>query len=177
MFDGKLQVYRRTATGPWHSAARLGGHRFRRTTGESALDRAKDVAEEWYLDLRGKLRSGALGDPLRPREKTFGQAAEAYLAEARVLATDVRSPRYIDGVEQRLNARILPFFRAQPLSKITKALVQTYRAQRIEETIVRTTVAGKDGEPDTTGKPPAPSTLLQEIVVIRQVLKHAETQG
>ncbi|MFZ5720053.1 MAG: tyrosine-type recombinase/integrase [Pseudomonadota bacterium] len=176
LFDGRLQIYRRTDHGPWQAAARVGGQRFRQTTGEMTLDRAKDVAEEWYLDLRGKLRTGRL-EPLAPKEKTFAEAAEAYLREVRVLAASVRSPSYVKNLEMRMKAHVLPFLKDKPLSAINKGLVQRYRVQRAEETIARTTVKGKDGAPDTPGKPPARSTMLQEIVIIRQVLKHAEGLG
>ncbi|MGA0604360.1 tyrosine-type recombinase/integrase [Phenylobacterium sp. VNQ135] len=176
LFDGRVQIYRRSPAGPWQAAARVGGQRFRQTTGEMALDRAKDVAEEWYLDLRGKLRTGRLG-PLAPKEKTFGEAAQAYLREVRVLAASVRSPSYVEMLELRMNAHVLPFFKDKPLSAINKGLVQRYRVQRAEETIAKTTIKGKDGAPDTPGKPPARSTMLQEIVLIRQVLKHAEGLG
>jgi integrase len=148
----------------------------RQTTGEIVLDRAKDVAEEWYLDLRGKLLTGHL-QPVAPKEKTFGDATQAYLREVRVLAASVRSPGYIEMMEMRMNAHVLPYFRDKPLSAINKGLVQSYRVKRAEETIAKTTVKGKDGAPDTPGKPPARSTMLQEIVVIRQVLKHAEGLG
>src|ERR1700756_3082466 len=107
LFDGRLQVYRRSSSGPWQAAARVEGRRFRQSTGETALDRAKDVAEEWYLDLRGKLRMGRL-EPLAPREKTFGDAAELYLREVRVLAASVRSPSYVQLLELRLNVHVLP---------------------------------------------------------------------
>jgi integrase len=176
MFDGRLQIYRRAEHGPWQAAARVGSQRFRQTTGEMALDRAKDVAEEWYLDLRGKLRTGRL-EPLAPKEKTFAEAAQAYLREVRVLAASVRSPSYVKNLEMRMKAHVLPFFKDKALSAINKGLVQRYRVQRAEETIARTTVKGKDGAPDTPGKPPARSTMLQEIVIIRQVLKHAEGLG
>ena len=176
MFDGRLQVYRRADHGPWQAAARVGGQRFRQTTGETSLDRAKDVAEEWYLDLRGKLRTGRL-EPVAPKEKTFGEAAEAYLREVRVLAASVRSPSYVKMLELRMNAHVLPFFKDKPLSAVNKGLVQRYRVERAEATIAKTTMKGKAGAPDTPGKAPARSTMLQEIVIIRQVLKHAEGLG
>jgi integrase len=206
MFDGRLQIYRRAEHGPWQAAARVGGQRFRQTTGEMALDRAKDVAEEWYLDLRGKLRSGRL-EPLAPKEKTFAEAAQAYLREVRVLAASVRSPSYIKNLEMRMKAHVLPFFKDKPLSVINKGLVQRYRVRRAEETIAKTladALAAADRNaakrlkkkdplsPDerativadcqrekaeAKGKPPARSTMLQEIVIIRQVLKHAEGLG
>ncbi|MDE2112493.1 MAG: site-specific integrase [Alphaproteobacteria bacterium] len=176
MFDGRLQIYRRTPHGPWQAAARVGGQRFRQSTGEDALDRAKDVAEEWYLDLRGKLRAGQIVSSVS-KEKAFGEAAQSYLREVRVLAATVRSASYVKMLELRMNAHVLPFFQDKPLSAINKGLAQTYRVKRAEETIEKTTIKGKDGAPDTPGKPPARSTMLQEIVIIRQVLKHAEGLG
>jgi integrase len=176
MFDGRLQIYKRENGRFWSCAARVGGQRFRQTTGEEALDRAKDVAEEWYLDLRGKLRAGQIVSSVS-NEKTFGAAAESYLSEVRVLAASVRSPKYVSLMELRMNAHVLPFFKDKPLSAINKGLVQTYRVKRAERTIEKTTIKGKDGAPDTPGKPPARSTMLQEIVIIRQVLKHAEGLG
>lgn len=158
MFDGKLQVYRRGGGRHWQCAARVGGERFRTTTKEEDLDRAKDVAEEWYLGLRGKLRNGEI----TKKERTFGEAAEDYLREARVLATSARSPKYVEYMELRMRRHVLPYFGKMAVPEVTGGVVQSYRVKRAEETI------------KATGKPPARSTMLQEIVHIRQVLKHAE---
>jgi integrase len=168
MFDGKLQVYRRGDA--WHCAARVGGRRFRKATGEEDLDRAKDWAEEWYLDLRGKRRAGLI-EKEQPKERTFRHAAEGYLSEIRVLAISLRSPRYVDLLELRMKRHILPYFGDKPLSSINRGLVQAYRAKRAAETIEAT---AKDDQP---GKPPARSTMMQEVVHIRQVLKWAEGMG
>lgn len=167
MFDGRLQIYRRGSGKFWQCAARVGGERFRNSTGEEDLARAKDVAEEWYLGLRGMLRNGEI----TRSEKTFGEAAEHYLRQARVLAASVRSPKYINLMELRMNRHILPFFGKKPLSEVNRGLVQTYRVARAEETIARTAT---DERP---GKPPSRSTMNPEIVHIRQVLKHAEGMG
>lgn len=173
MFDGRLQIYKRPNGRSWNCAARVGGQRFRITTGVELLEQAKDVAEEWYLGLRGKLREGRIV----PDERTFGEAADQYIREARVLTIGARSPRYVEVVEMRLNAHILPYFKGKPLSEINKGLVQAYRVERAEKTIAKTAIKGENGEPDVPGKPPARSTMLQEIVAIRQVLKHAEGMG
>lgn len=161
MFDGKLQVYRRGDGRVWQCAARVGGQRFRESTKEEGLDRAKDVAEEWYLDLRGKLRHGEI----IKKERTFADAAELYLKDIQVLALGVRSPKYVAFTKLRMNRHILPYFGSKSLSEINKGLVQAYRVKRIEETL------------EKVGKPPARSTILQEIVCIRQVMKHAEGLG
>lgn len=167
MFDGRLQVYRRGNSRYWQCAARVNGERFRQSTKEETLDRAKDFAEEWYLDLRGKTRRGEIVQ----KERTFAEAAEKYLAAARVLARDVRSPKYIEFMELRMRRHILPFFGERALSSINRAVVTDYHVKRAEETIALT---AKNGQP---GKPPARSTMSQEIVHVRQVLKHAEDLG
>jgi integrase len=172
MFDGRLQIYKRDGR-YWNCAARVGGQRFRHTTGEEVLERAKDIAEEWYLGLRGKLIEGKI----TPKERTFGEAAEAYIREARVLAGAARSPRYVELLEMRMKAHVLPYFKDKPLSAVNKGLVQSYRVKRSEDTIEKTTKKNEKGEIVIQGKPPARSTMLQEIVIIRQILKHAEGLG
>lgn len=164
MFDGRLQLYMRSGGRFWQMAARVGKTRFRETTKEESLARAKDVAEEWYLGLRGKLRNGEIVK----KEKTFSDAAEGYLREIRVLAASTRSPKYVQLLELRLKVHLIPFFGDKGLSEINRGLVQAYRVKRAEETIKKTT------RPETPGKPPARSTMTQEIVHIRQVLKWAE---
>lgn len=167
MFDGRLQLYRRDNSRYWQCSARVNGRRFRESTKQEQLDRAKDFAEDWYLDLRGKTRRGEIIKP----EHTFAEAAEKYLAAARVLAASTRSPKYVEFMELRMRRHIIPFFGDKAIGSINRAMIMDYRVQRAEETIERTT---KDGVP---GKPPARSTMSQEIVHIRQVLKHAEGLG
>ena len=201
MFDGKLQVYRRGDGRIWQCAARVGGERFRESTRETELARAKDVAEEWYLGLRGQLRNGEI---VR-REKTFGEAAEEHMRQARVLAATVRSPAYIENMELRARAHIIHFLGKTPLSQVNRGLVQTYRVKRAEETIAATlakAIAKIEKEAEAAlkkattpeeearilaeasalkakakGKPPARSTTDHELVFIRQTLKHAEGMG
>lgn len=201
MFDGRLQLYRRGHGKIWQCAARVGGERFRESTKEEDLARAKDVAEEWYLGLRGQLRNGEI---VR-REKTFGEAAEHHMRQARVLAASVRSPKYIEGMELRARAHVMPFLGKVPLSKVNRGLVQTYRVHRAEETIAasltraiakieRDALAAMKATDDplarlrieadaakaklaARGKPPARSTMDHEMVFIRQVLKDAEGMG
>lgn len=161
MFDDRLQVYKRDNSRFWQCAARVNGRRFRQSTGEESLERAKDVAEDWYLGLRGQARNGEIA----PKEKTFGDAAEQYLKEARVLAGSARSERYFAGLEKKMKARVLPFFKDKPLSKVNRGLVQEYRIHRHEQSM------------KLYNRPPARSTMMHEIVYIRQTLKTAESHG
>jgi len=176
MFDGRVQIYRRPGGDAWQCAARVGGKRFRATTGETSLERAKDVAEEWYLDLRGRLRNGEVV-PDKPREKTFAEAWDGYSRQVRVLAATTRSPLYVKMLEMKVKRHILPFFGPKPLSAVNRGLVQAYVVKRAEETILATAKAATEDEPAKPGKPPARSTMLQEIVHIRQIMKWAEGVG
>ena len=173
MFDGRLQIYKRENGRFWSCAARVGGQRFRQTTSEEALDRAKDVAEDWYLDLRGKLRAGQIVSSVS-KEKTFGAAAESYLSEVRVLAASVRSPKYISLMELRMNAHVLPFFKDKPLAAINKGMVQTYRVKRAEQTIEKTATKGEDGAPDSL-RHSYISMRLMEGANIHQIANNCRT--
>lgn len=156
MFGGKVQLYQRGKV--WWRATRLGGKRFRESTGHSRLDLAEHVTEEWYLGLRGKLRNGEI----EPDERRFKQAWEEYLRETKVLTLGARNPKYIEYMELRVNRHVMPFFGDMALSKIKKGVIQSYLVKRVEETMA------------AKGKRPARSTLLHEIVHIRQTLKFAE---
>jgi len=104
MFDGKLQLYKRPGGRFWQAAARVGGARFRETTKEEQLDRAKDVAEEWYLGLRGKLRNGEI---VRD-ERTFKLAAEHYLRRA--LEEEIESGRRAPRHKLAATTRVFPAY-------------------------------------------------------------------
>ncbi len=179
MFDGRVQIYRRGEGRVWQCAARVGGERFRQSTNEEDLDRAKDVAEEWYLDLRGKLRHGEI----IKKERTFAEAAEHYLSQARVLAVHSRSPAYISNMELRMKVHLLPFFGASPLPEINRGLLLSYLVKRTETGVARSKAKAlaraktPEEQKAVTGKPPSRSTLEQEIVHVRQVLKHAAGLG
>ena len=167
LFEKRVQIYRRNGSRVWQCAARVNGQRFRESTKEQDLDRAKDVAEEWYLDLRGKTRRGEI---IR-KEKSFRDAADDYVRKARTLTHQRRSETYVELVILRLNRHILPFCGDMALSDINKGLAERYCVHRTEETMERTRTE------NGPGKPPARSTLLQEVVILRQVLKHAESEG
>lgn len=168
LFDGRVQLYRRGAALTWQCATRIEGQRFRHSTGEENLERASAFAEEWYLDLRGKLRAGvALGAPDKPKKPawTFADAAAEYLQKVKVLAANSRSPLYVADLEMRLNASILPFFGKLEPSSVNRSTAENYVVQRTKDMQSR------------RGRSPARSTILSDLVVIRQVLKHEEGAG
>ncbi|MFO1152064.1 MAG: site-specific integrase [Rhodospirillales bacterium] len=158
LMGGKLHVYKRENSRFWQCSAYLAGRNQRVSTHEESLAAAKDFAEDWYLELKGKLRRGEL-----KKEKTFRNAAKLFEREFELITEGQRSPKYVQGQKDRLRVHLTPFFGDRGLSEITPGLVQEYRLHRRETS--------------KTGKLPARSTIHQEIVALRQVLKTAIRHG
>jgi integrase len=162
ILGGKVHLYRRGKRGRYHCSATIEGKQYRSSTEKDDLRQAEEVAEEWYLKLRGLVRSGDLEKvTARKKEKTFQAAAEKFLEEFPVLTEGQRNPIYIAGHERRARKYLIPFFGKKGLSEITGGLVNEYRMHRIADAKER------------WGKPPARTTMHQEIVCLRQILKTA----
>jgi hypothetical protein len=108
-----------------------------------------------FPQVRGKLRAGEIKS-----EKTFREA-EHYLHESEIMTQGQRNKRYVDGQRWRCRIHLVPFFGNLGISEITAGNIQEYRIHRHREVIAK------------RGKPPGRSTLHQEIVTLRQVLKTA----
>jgi integrase len=156
LMGGKLHVYKRPGSHFWQCSAYEAGKNRRVSTKEESLAHAKQFAEDWYLELRGKLRSGELNS-----EKTFKEAATQFEREYEIITEGQRSPEYVEGHKRRLRIHLIPFFGNMGLSEITPGQVQEYRIYRREKS------------KEQHGKPPARSTMHQEIVCLRQTLKTA----
>lgn len=163
LMGGKLHVYKRENSGHWQCSTYLKGKNWRVSTKEESLSHAKDFAEDWYLELKGKSRAGAL-----KVGKTFKQAADQFLLEYEVITEGERSPEYVQQLRDKLRVHLLPFFGDKVLSEITPGLVQEYRVHRATSRVDK-----KTGEPMR----PARSTLHHEIVTLRHVLKTANRHG
>jgi integrase len=160
ILGGKVHVYKRDRSSYWQCSTYLCGRNHRKSTKEDSLSHAKEIAEDWYLELRGKLRSGQL-----KTEKTFKDAAEQFQREYEIITQGQRSPVYVEGQKRRLKVHLLPFFGDKGLSEITPGLVQEYRIHRLQ------------GSMEKYGRPPARNTMHQEIVTLRQTLKTAVRHG
>jgi integrase len=156
ILGGKVHVYRRDNSSRWQCATYLAGKNRRVSTKEDGLAKAKDFAEDWFLELRGKARSGEITN-----EKTFREAAVQFEREYQIITEGQRNAEYVEGHSTRLRLHLVPFFGNMGLSEITPGQVQEYRIHRHEEAVKE------------HGKPPARSTMHQEIVVLRQTLKAA----
>ena len=105
ILGGKVHVYKRPNSSSWQCATYLAGRNRRTTTKEDSLSKAKEFAEDWYLQLRGKLRDGEL-----KTGKLFRDAAKLYLREFDIMTQGQRSAKYASGQHARANGYLVPFF-------------------------------------------------------------------
>lgn len=170
ILGNKVQLYKRPDSRFWWCVTYLQGKHRRSSTKEESLQLAKQFAEDWYLELRGKSRAGLLKD-----EKTFKKAAELFLKEYEVITEGQRSPKWVEGHAIRLRVHLLPFFGNLPLSEVTAGKVQDYRVHRMTPQAENPEHSKSNRTP--TGKVPARKTIHNEIVTLRQVLKTAIRRG
>lgn len=163
LLGGKVQIYMRAKSPHWQCSASFDNRQYRATTKTESLAQAKDFAEDWYLDLRGKHKRGEVRGG-----KTFKQAAEKYEREYEIITAGERSPRYVQGHKDRLRVHLIPFFGKKAVAEITAGLVDEYRIHRLTSR-----KHPKTGEP----MKPARTTMHHEIVCLRQVLKTAIRAG
>ena len=163
LMGGKLHLYRRENSSNWQCSTCLGGKNWRKSTKEDSFSHAKIVAEDWYLELKGKMRAGEL-----KIGKTFKLASDQFPREYEIITAGERSPKYVETVQMRLRVHLMPFFGNRVLAEITPGLVQEYRIHRATSRKDK-----KTGE----AKRPSRSSLHQEIVILRHVLKTANRHG
>ena len=74
ILGGKVYVYKRPNSSRWQCSSYFAGKNRRTNTKEESLSKAKEIAEDWYLQLRRKLRTGEI-----KTEKTFREVSEHFL--------------------------------------------------------------------------------------------------
>jgi integrase len=160
LMGGKLHLYKRENSNNWQASTYLAGKNRRITTKEESLSHAKEIAEDWYLVLRGKVRAGELTSG-----PTFKKAAEQFLQEYEIITQGQRSPVWVNSYRWMLRVYLLPYFGKMALSEITAGTVQEYRIHR------------KQLAMEKRGKPPSRTSMHHETVAIRQVMKTAMRHG
>ncbi|MBI1355138.1 MAG: site-specific integrase [Acidobacteria bacterium] len=166
LMGGKLHVYKRKGSDVWQCSTYLNERNRRVSTKHESLAHAKDFAEDWYLELRGKSRAGLLKGG-----KTFREAAKRFELEYEIVTQGERSEAYVESHKLRLKVHLLPFFGNMPVDEINAGTVQEYRVHRCQQPLVRR------GQSGTEPKLPSRSTLHHEIITLRHVLKTAERHG
>jgi len=155
ILGGKVHVYQRENSSVWQCSSYLDGRNRRVSTKETSLSRAKDFAEDWYLELRAKKSRGELLS-----ERTFAQAADRFTKEYEVMTAGERNEVHVRSHSARLRNHLLPYFGIMGLSQVTAGAMQEYRLLRMN-----------------AEKPPSRSTMHKETVTLRQVLKTAIRHG
>ena len=167
MMGGALHVYKRENSKFWQCSTFLRGRNWRTSTKEIDLTKAKDFAEGWYLTLRDKNRHGELR-----AEKTFAHAAKQFMKEYEAITLGNRNEGYVSTMMGRITNYLIPYFGKKGLSEITPGAVQEYRIFRQTHSVAR-----YNQKSDKPVKPPSRSTMHQEIVALRQILKTAVRHG
>lgn len=179
VLGGKAHVYKRRGSNYWQCATYLRGYNYRTSTKETYLHEAIHYAEEWYFNLRGKASIGVLQTPAEKQEKpndiTFREVADKFIQEYSVITEGQRSPAWVRGHTDRLRVHILPFLGDLPIKEVTGGKIQEYRVFRMTPKTEKNPHA-RDNRPFKGGVP-APKTLHNEIVTLRQVLKTAVRHG
>ena len=174
ILGNKVRIYRRRDGGKWHCSTYMKGKEWRKSTKEASLARAKDIAEDWYLELCGKDRFGEL-----LAGKSFTQAAKKFEEEYEAITQGRRSPKWVQGHKDRIRLHLQPFFGNRIVSRITSGMAQDYRVHRMTEP-KRDPEVSDSAEGDEEAKPwkpPARNTIHNEIVTLSMVLKTAQRHG
>src|SRR5258708_21335457 len=119
IMGGKVHVYKRPNSGCWQCSSYLGGKNRRTSTKEDSLSKAKEIAEDWYLQLRGKLRAGEIKS-----EKTFRHVSDQYLREYGIITQGQRNKQYVDAQHWRSSVHLVPFVLNLGTSDITAGKIQ-----------------------------------------------------
>jgi integrase len=170
LLGGKVQIYQRGNSRFWQARASVGNKQRQFSTKEETKEKAAKAAETWYFGLQGKNQAGVLND--RP---TFKKAADQFLKEYGVITEGERSEKWTESHAIRLRVHLVPFFGALPLDKVTPGKVQEYRVHRMTTYAAPNPHSKSQHKPKA--KPPARSTLHDEVVTLRMVLKTAIRHG
>ena len=166
VLGGKVQLFLRSRSPYWQCEASIDGVQLRKSTGTDSLSQAKDVAEDWYINLKGKAKWGGGLPRAKPKGTLFRAAAAKFLDEYEVLTNGERSEKYVDVLRYKINGPLDAFFGDKGVAEIDDNLVIEYRVHRAK-------TVDKDGNP----KPPARTTLHHEIIALRHVLRSAKRHG
>ncbi|WP_035423696.1 site-specific integrase [Asticcacaulis benevestitus] len=176
ILGGKVQLFQRGNI--WFARASVDRQQIKKSTGKDSLSLAQEVAEDWYLGLRGKSRAGL---PLKEkREPSFNDMADLFEAEYEIITEGERSPAWVASHKARLRLHLRPFFGNKGISTITSGDVQNYRLQRAQQ-FGRLPPRGADGEFIKPPKAPSRSTIHDEIgtlsLVLQTAVRHSKMAG
>ena len=172
ILGGKVQLFQRGQV--WFARASVDRQQIKKSTKTDSLSHAKEVAEDWYMGLRGKSRAGI---PLKEkREPTFNDMADLFEAEYEIITEGERSPAWVKSHKARLKLHLRPFFGGKGISQVSSGDVQNYRLHRAKQ-FGRLPAKDKDGNYVKKPQAPTRSTLHDEIGTLSLVLQTAMRHG
>jgi len=176
ILGGDVQLFQRGRI--WFARASVDRQQIKKSTGKDSLSHAKEVAEDWYLGLRGKSRAGL---PLKEkREPTFNDMADLFEDEYEIITEGERSPAWVKSHKARLRLHLRPFFGDKGISQVTSGEIQNYRLHRAKQ-FGRLPAKDEGGEFVKPPKPPSRSTLHDEIgtlsLVLQTAMRHDKLTG
>lgn len=121
---GKAHVYRRANSRFWQCSTNNKNRNYRVSTKEESLEHARQIAENWYFELRGKGGAGL------KTEKTFADGAAQVTKEYGIITEGQRDRRWVEGHQIRLRLHLIPVFAELGLSEVAARKVQVYRVHR-----------------------------------------------
>jgi hypothetical protein len=179
ILGGKVKLYRRDDSGEsWFCSTYFQGRNRRKSTKTDSLAHAEEIAEDWFLELRGKSRAGLLDRPASG--KPFNAAADAFMEEYEASTQGERSPRWVKEHQGHIDNHLKPFFGKHTLPEIDADKVQEYRIARGKQPARRGGTAESRAKPlgeNDEPKFPARNTIENEIITLRMILKTAERKG
>ncbi len=174
-----MKLYRRDDGGEhWFCSTYFQGKNRRKSTKTDSLAHAEEIAEDWFLELRGKSRAGLLDRPATG--KPFNSAADAFMEEYEASTKDERSPRWVKEHAGHIENHLKLFFGKYTIPEIDADKVQEYRIARGKQHVRRGGSAESRGRPlgeDEEKKAPARNTIENEVITLRMILKTCERKG
>lgn len=146
IMDGRIHLYRRAGSRFSQCAVFLTGRNYRQSTRRiSPTQSSSHGSGFWIGPRRIACRGGGIEPPAAPAarpevkrpkrklssEKTFREAAAAFVREYGTLTEGERNAEYVRSKEA-LRLQLLPFFGDLPLSEVTAGRIRDYRLHRLE---------------------------------------------
>ena len=153
--DDKLHIYLRDDTSKWHARFYTEGKYKVKSLKETKFETAKEIAHEWYFELKGKQKTG-----IPVHGKKFKDVLPGYFEYQKVLVSGGEMEKdNADKYEVRLNGKGIQYFHNYFLQDINLNSFDKFKTHRITKHKVKHT------------------TIKHDFNAINQVLKYCILQG
>lgn len=152
--DDKLHIYKQSNTKNWYAKFHAEGRYLYKSLKETKFEIAKEIAHEWYYEVKGKQKTGT---PIHG--KKLKEVLQDFFDFQKVLVSGGEMEEQLaKDYERRLKGKGLKYFHNFYLQDITSQTLLKYKENRITEDEVKHT------------------TIKHDYVAINQVLKYCLLQ-